>query len=154
MSQGLSEETWRRLRQEARREANSASLQEAERGIREAIEAADLTFLSQVEQRLDRLSESWSIHRRPLLTRIPLLGTLFTWVSTRVYKFFLQNQIAFNAEVTRTLQDLSEVQRLLAKEQIARTDDLFSRVEEAVLALEARLRDLEEEVEQIRQQER
>ena len=100
---------------------------------------------------MDRLRDLWSVHRRPLLTRIPLLGPLFTWVSSRMFKFFLQNQIAFNAEVTRTLQDLSEVQRLLAREQIARTDNLFSRVEEAVLALEARLRDLEEEVKQIRQ---
>jgi hypothetical protein len=152
MNQGLSEETWRRLRQEARRAANAGSVQEAERGIRQVTESTDLTLLSQVEQRLVKLGERWSIHRRPLLTRIPLLGPLFTWVSSRLFKFFLQNQIAFNAEVTRTLQDLSAVQRILTKEQIARTDDLFSRVDETILALEARLRDLEEEVERIRQQ--
>jgi len=68
----------------------------------------------------------------------------------RLVRFFLQNQIAFNAEVVRALQEEYRVQHLLIEGAIARSDALFSRLDERVIALEARLEDLEAEVNRLR----
>jgi len=150
----MSEETWRRLRWEARRFAGGMSGEEAERCVRRTLAEADLELLARIERRLQSLNESWAVHERPLLSRLPVIGPLLSWLGSRLARFLLQHQVAFDAETARLLQELYQVQRLLTQEQIARTDDLFARLDEAVLALEARVRDLEDEVEHLRRQER
>jgi len=152
MDEDLSDETWRRLRQEARRVAAEERGRQAEQWTDEAMETADAELLARIEQRLKGLSQAWAVHERPLVTRIPLIGPLLGRLGSRWGRFLLQHQVAFNAEIARALQELHQVQQVLTREQVDRGDDLFSRLDEAVLALEARIRDLEEEVERLRQQ--
>lgn len=151
MDQGLSKETWKALRQEARRAEDEAPASMTEQLTQEAMEQADLSLLPQLAQRLKELGQSWQVHRQPLETRIPVLGPLLRSVAGRLLPFLLQRQVAFNAQVTRALQELYRAQRLLSNEHIARTDELFTRLEERIIALEARLRDLEEENARLRQ---
>lgn len=150
MNQEFVEETWRQLRREARRFADEAAGKEAERCTRRTLAEADWQLLARIERQLELLNESWAVHERPLLSRLPVVGGLLSWLGSRLARFLLQHQVAFDAESARLLQELYQVQRLLAREQIARTDDLFARLEETVLALEARVRDLEGEVERLR----
>ncbi len=150
MDERLSNETWRRLREEARRAAAEAARQEAGRQAA-AVEMTDLSRLSLLEQRLAALNEAWAVHNQPLLTRIPVVGPLLARLGMRLARFLLQNQVAFNAESSRLLQQLHQAQRLLTGEQIDRADDLFARLDERLLSLEARLEELEEEVRRLRQ---
>ncbi len=146
------EENGRALRQEARRAADEARRQEAERLALEARENPELGFLARVEERLLALSEAWAVHRQPLRSRIPLLGPLLSYLGMRLIPFLFQRQVAFNAEITRTLQEVHQLYQILHKEQCERTMDLFGRLEERLLGLEARCRDLEEEMERLRHQ--
>jgi hypothetical protein len=146
MSERLSNETWRRLREEAR-----GAAAEAERQTRAAAETADLPRLHQLEQRLGALNEAWAVHEKSLVTRIPIIGPVLAWLGTRLARFLLQHQVTFNSESARLLQELYQAQRLLASEQVDRADDLFSRLDERLLSLEARLEDLEEEVRRLRE---
>jgi len=152
MDEGLSQETWRRLREEARNAA--ADQQQAEQYTRAALEMPELALQAQLEQRLGRLSQTWAVHEKPLLTRIPLLGPLLAWLGSHLVRFLLQNQVSLNAEMATILQELLQIQRFLAREQIERSDDLFSRLDERLLALEARFKDLEAEVARLREQRR
>jgi hypothetical protein len=151
MDKGLAQEKWRRLRAEAR-DAAAMGQQQARQYAHAAMETPDLALLAQLEQRLGRLSQAWAIHEKPLLTRIPLLGPLVAWLGSRLVRFLMQNQVSLDAEIASILQDLHQAQRLLAREQIERSDDLFSRLDERLLALEARSKDLEDEVAQLREQ--
>ncbi len=150
MAPGISDETWRRLREEARGAAAERSSR-AEELTRQALEGQAAGLLTTVEGQLGTLNESWAVHRKPLLARTPLLGRLFSWLGNKLVPFFLQNQVAFNADASRTMQDLYRVERLLSDEQLARTDDLFTRLQLAIRGLEARVHDLEAEVAQLRQ---
>lgn len=145
-----SEEEGRILRREARQAADEARRREAERLTCEARENSELAFLSRVEERLLALSEAWAVHRQPLRSRIPLLGPFLSWLGGRLLPFLLQQQVVFNAEIVRVLQEVHQLYRILQKEQCERTTDLFGRLEEHLLGLEARCRDLEEEVERLR----
>ncbi len=149
MDKGPTQETWHHLRQEARKAAE-ARWQSADDLTREALEGDDLVLLEQMEQRLGRLNEIWAVHQRPLSSRLPLVGPLLNWLGARLARFLLQRQVDYNAEIARVLQELYQVQQRLARAQLERTDDLFFRLEENVLALEARLKDLEGEVERLR----
>lgn len=148
MGQGLSGEEWRHLRRQARHAASQTSEGET---VPESTEPFVVAELAQLEQRLEQLDQGWAIHRKPLDSRVPLIGRLVSWFAARLVPFLLQHQVAFNAETTRTLRDLYNAQQLLVRELVERTDDLFCRLEETLLALEARTRDLEEEVERLRQ---
>jgi hypothetical protein len=136
-------ETWVRLRREARRAAEGQ--QEVEQLTHAALHSDELARLAHLEQRLEQLNQVWPVHEKPLRTRIPLLGPFFSWLGGRLMRFLLQNQVVFNAEIAGILQELHQVQGLLAREQIERGDDLCSRLDERLLALDARLRDLESE---------
>lgn len=151
MEDDLDRQRWRRLREEARKAAATGQ-EEAERWTRAALDATDLALLAHLEQRLGQLNDSWPVHAKPLLSRIPLIGPVFTWLGARLARFLLQNQVVFNAEAAQLLQELHQVQRLLTREQLERSDDLFSRLDERLLALEARLKDLEAEVSRGREQ--
>ncbi len=144
------EENGRVLRRQARRAADQARRQEAEHLTREAQENPELGFLARVEERLLALNEAWAVHRQPLRSRIPLLGPFLSWLGTRLTPFLLQRQVAFNAEIVRTLQEVHQLYQILHKEQCERATDLFGRLEERLLGLEARCRDLEEKVERLR----
>ncbi len=150
MAPEISEETWQRLREEARGAAAGRSSQ-AEGLARQALESQAPGLLTEVEERLGTLNESWAVHRKPLLVSVPLVGRLLAWLGGKLVPFLLQNQVGFNAEAARTAQDLYRVERLLSDEQLARTDDLFARLQLALLGLEARVRDLEAEVARLRQ---
>jgi hypothetical protein len=150
MDEGLSPETWRRLRQEARNAAPGQ--REVEEWTRAAMAAPELAFLAQLEQRLEKLNQAWAVHEKPLLSRIPLLGPLLTRLGSRLASFLLQNQVVYNAESARLLQELHKAQRALDQQQVERTDDLFSRLDERLLALEARLKDLEADIARLREQ--
>jgi hypothetical protein len=149
MDEGLSQETWRRLREEARKAA-AAEPAQAEQLTRAVVGAEELALLARLELRLARLNQAWAVHEKPLLTRIPLLGRFWTWLGSRLVRFLLQNQVALDAEMACILQEMHQVQLLLAREQVERGDDLFSRLEERLLAQEAHLRDLEDEVARLR----
>jgi hypothetical protein len=144
MNDDLDQEQWRSLREKARKTAATGPAQ-AEQWTRAALETTDLALLARLEQRLGQLNDAWAVHEKPLLTRIPLIGPLLAWLGARLARFLLQNQVAFNAEAASLLQELQQAQRLLNREQLERGDDLFSRLEERLLALEARLKDLEDE---------
>lgn len=144
-------EEGRILRREARRAADEVRRQEAERLAREAQENSELGLMARVEERLLALNEVWAVHRQTLRSRIPLLGPLLSWLGARLIPFLFQRQVAFNAETVRTLQELHQLYRILHKEQCERVTDLFGRLEEHLLGVEARCRDLEEEVERLRQ---
>ena len=146
MEEGFTPETGRRLRQEAR----SAAAAEAERWTQGAVSSGEVALLARLEQQLAQLSQTWAVHEKPLLSRLPLIGPLLTRVGSRLAGFLLQNQAGYNAQAATLLQELHQVQQLLAQKQIERSDDLFSRLDERALALEARLRDLEEEVARLR----
>ncbi len=150
MEEFPTEEDGRALRREVRRAADESCRQEAERLTREARENPEMGFLPRVEERLLALSEAWAVHRQPLRSRIPLLGPFLSWLGTRLSPFLLQRQVAFNAEIVRTLQEVHQLYQILHKEQCERAMDLFGRLEEYLLGLEARCRDLEDEVERLR----
>lgn len=150
MDRRLSQETWRRLRQEARRAAAEEGRRRAEHWTARTLAAADPQLLTHLEEQLARLSRAWAVHERPLATRIPVIGPLLTALGTRLARFLLQHQVGLNAELASALQEVHRVQRLLAQEQIDRTDDLFARLEGRLLALEAQVRDLLAEVERLR----
>jgi hypothetical protein len=152
MKRGLSEETWKQLRREARDAADRIRREEATSLSQQALQEANLVLPAELEEHLKLLNEAWSLHEKPLLSKIPLLGPLFARLAAGLVRFLLQHQIAFNAEATRTLQQMCQLQQWVAREQIARVDDLYARLDEALLGLEARVRDLEEEVERLRQQ--
>ena len=152
MEDNLDQEQWRHLREEAR-QATAARQEQAEQWTHAALDTAGLALPAHLEQRLAQLNSAWAVHEKPLLSRIPLVGPFFTWLGARLVRFLLQNQVLFNAEAARLLQELHQVQYLLTREQIERSDDLYSRLEEQVLALEARLKDLEEEIVRLREQE-
>jgi hypothetical protein len=145
MKDDLDQERWRRLREEARKAAATGP-EQTELWTRAALDTPDVAFLANLEQRLEQLNDAWAVHEKPLLTRVPLIGPFFAWLGTRLVRFLLQNQVVFNAEAARLLQELYQAQRLLGREQIERSDDLFACLEERILALEARLKDLEDEV--------
>jgi hypothetical protein len=151
MEDDLAQERWRFLREEARKEAATGQ-EQVEQWTRAALETADLDLLAHLERRLGQLNDAWAVHEKPLLTRIPIVGPLFAWLGVRLARFLLQNQVGFNAEAARLLQELHQVQRLLNREQLERSDDLFFHQEERLLALEARLKDLEAEVARGREQ--
>jgi hypothetical protein len=151
MEDNLEQEAWHHLRAEAR-QAAAARHEQAEQWTHAALETADLALPAHLEQRLAQLNAAWAVHEKPLLSRIPLVGPLLSWLGARWAHFLLQNQVLFNAEAARLLQELHQVQRLLTQEQIARSDDLYFRLEERLLALEARLQDLEKEVARLREQ--
>jgi len=149
MDDDLDQERWRRLREEVRQEA-AARQEQTEHWTCAALATPDLQRLAQLEQRLAQLSAAWAVHEKPLLSRVPLLGPALARLGARLAHFLLQNQVVFDAEAARLLQDLYQAQRLLSREQLERSDDLCSRLEERHLALEARLRDLEAEVARLR----
>jgi len=151
MEDDLDQAAWHRLRAEARQAATERQ-ELAEQWTRAALETADLALPAHLEQRLAQLNAAWAVHEKPLLSRIPIVGPLLTWLGARWARFLLQNQVRFNAETARLFQELHQVQRLLIREQIERSDDLYARLEERLLALEARLQDLEEEVASLREQ--
>ena len=153
----FSEEMWQQLRRKARDAADQALREAAENLVQGVFQddnsrsPTDLELTADLEQRLDALNMAWPIHNKPLLSRIPLLGPLLTRLTASLVRFLLQHQISFNAEATRTLQEMYRLQRLIAQEQIARSDDFFARLDEALLGLEARIRDLEQELAHLRQ---
>ena len=151
MEDDLDQAAWRRLREEARQVA-VARQEQAEQWTCAALKSVDLALPANLEQRLAQLNTNWAVHQKPLLSRIPLVGRLLTWLGTRLAHFLLQNQALFNAETARLLQELYQVQLLLTYEQIERSDDLCTRLDERLLALEARLKDLEGEVVRLREQ--
>jgi hypothetical protein len=151
MEDNLDQERWHRLREEARRAA-AARQEQAEQWTRAALETAGLALPDELERRLGQLNADWAVHEKPLLNRIPILGPFFAWLGARLVRFLLQNQVVYNAQTASLLQELHQVQRLLNREQLERTDDLFSRLDERLLALEARLKDLEEEVAGLREE--
>jgi len=141
----------RALRREARRAADEARQQEAERLTRQALEDDEFNLLGRVEERLLSLGRAWAVHEQPLQSRLPLLGPLLSRLSRPLLRFLLQRQVAFNAELARTLQEVHQLYQILHREQVERAMDLFAHLEEHLLGLEARCRDLEEEVERLRQ---
>ena len=145
MEEGFTPEMGVQLRQEARSAAAAAS-QEVERWTQAAMESPEVALLARLEQHLEQMSRDWAVHERPLASRLPLLGPLLARLGSRLASYFLQNQVAFNAQVASLLQELHQVQQLLARKQIERADDLYSRVDERTLALEARVKDLEQEL--------
>ncbi len=150
MAEGFSPEMGRRLRQEARSAA--AATAEAEQWAQAAASAEEVALLARLEQHLEQMSQAWAVHEKPLVSRVPLIGPLLAWLGAHLARFSLQNQVAFNAQVAGLLQELHQVQQLLAQKQLERGDDLFSRLEERALALEAHLKDLEQEVAQLRKE--
>ncbi len=143
------EPVWRQLRRQARQAADRARAQEAATLTTQAFQNPDLAVLDQLVAHLEVLGRTWPVHRTR--SRIPLLGPLLSWLGTHLSRFFLQNQVAFNAEVTRTFKTFYQAQRVLLQEQIDRTDYLLGLLEERVRALEARLRDLEAEVDSLQE---
>ncbi len=139
----LSEETWRTLRREARRYAAEERRRRAEQLTEEAHEILSDTPLQALEARLEALGSTWAVHEKPLRSRVPVLGAVLAWLGRVLLRFFLQHQVAFNAESVRALQELYRLQRLLLEASLARSDDLFLRLDERLTALEARVRDLE-----------
>lgn len=152
MKQGLSEETWKQLRREARDAADRTRREEATSLSQQALQEAKLVLPTDLEEHLKALNKAWPLHEKPLRSKIPLLGPLLARLAAGLVRFLLQHQIAFNAEATRALQQMYQLQQWVAREQIARADDLYARLDEALLGLEARVRDLEEEVERLRRQ--
>lgn len=150
MEDELGQEEWRRLREQAR-QAAAARQGRAEQWTRAAMDTASLALPAHLEQRLEQLNTAWAVHEKALLTRIPLVGPLLARLGARLVRFLLQNQVVFNAEAASLLQELYQVQILLNREQVERSDDLFSRLDECLLALETRLQDLEQEVARLRE---
>lgn len=150
MDEGFSPEMGHRLRQEAR---SAAAADEAECWARSVASADELALWARLEQHLEQLGQAWAVHEKPFVSRLPLLGPLLARLGERLAQFFLQNQVVFNARVAQLLQELQQVQRLLAQKAVERSDDLFSRLDERTLALESRIKDLEQEVGQPRKQE-
>jgi hypothetical protein len=151
MDGDLSEQVGKQVRREARQAAAQASEERADDLTHQVMQESDLKLLPEIKRRLEVLGDTWPVHEQRPLTRVPLIGPLLAWLGARLTKFLLQNQIGFNAEVTRTLKEMHQVQQLMTREQIERTDQLFSYLDEKSLALEARLRDLEDEVERLQQ---
>jgi len=149
MDEGISSEIGRQLRQEARSAAVATASQEAERWTRAAMAADELALLARLEQHLEQMSRAWAVHEKPLVSRVPLIGPLLTRLGSRLAGFLFQNQVAFNAQAASLLQELHQFQQLLTQKQVERGDDLFSRLDERVLALQARLQDLEQEIDRL-----
>ncbi|MGC8874202.1 MAG: hypothetical protein ACP5SI_07130 [Chloroflexia bacterium] len=141
--QPLSEETWRAIRREARRYAAEARRRQAEQLTEEAREALSQVPLRALEARLEVLGTAWAVHEKPLQSRVPLLGKFLGRIGRALLRFLLQHQVAFNAESVRAHQELYRMQRWLLEASLARSDDLFSRLDERLTALEARVRELE-----------
>lgn len=149
MDEGFSPEMGRRLRQEAR---SAAAADEAERWAHSVASADELALLARLQQRLEDLGRAWAVHEKPFASRLPLIGPLLARLGQRLARFLLQNQVVFNAQVAQLLQELQQAQQLLAQKAVERSDDLFSRLDERALALEARLKDLEQEIAQVRKE--
>lgn len=139
----LSEETWRALREQARRYAAEERRRLADQLVQEAHATWPSIPLQTLEERLATLGSAWAVHEKPLQSRIPLFGKWLARIGRSLLRFLLQHQVAFNAESVRTLQELYRLQRLLLEASLARSDDLFLRLDERLTALEARVRDLE-----------
>lgn len=152
MNEHLSDETWRELRQQARDAADQARRQQAEQISQQALQELDLPELADLEARLQSLSGAWAVHQKPLLSRLPLVGPLLDRLGRALLRFLLQHQVGFNAELARILQQSYQLQQWTAQQQIARSDALFAELEQHLLGLEARLRDLEDEVRRLQQQ--
>jgi hypothetical protein len=140
----LSEETWRALRQEARRYAAEERRRRAEELTRQARPSLECPEIQALEARLEALGSAWAVHEKPLKSGVPLLGSVLVRIGRSLLRFLLQHQVAFNAESVRAHQELYRLQRLLLEASLARTDALFARLDERLAALEARVRELEE----------